>query len=151
MSIRLDHVTTLEVQVAQPVVLAETQQGVRRTVQILGGRAEGPRLNATVQPGGADHQIIRPDGLSILEARYALKTDDGADIYVVNHALRHGPPDVMARVMSGEIVDPSLYYFRTAPSFETGDARYDWLNRTLFVGEGERTKDSVRVKIYAVL
>lgn len=150
MTIRLEFVGELTVSVATPVVLSEGPEGMRRTVQILSGRVEGPKLNATVQPGGVDHQLIRPDGLGVLEARYALKTDDGAAIYVVNRALRHGPPDVMARVMGGEIVDPSLYYFRTAPVFETADARYDWLNRTLFVGEGERTKDAVKVKFYAV-
>lgn len=150
MTIRLDFVGELSVNVGAPIVLTETQEGVRRVVHILSGRVDGPRLNAAVLPGGLDHQLIRPDGLSILEARYAVKTDDGADIYVVNRALRHGPPEVMARVMAGEIVDPSLYYFRTAPCFETADPRYDWMNRTLFVGEGGRTKDSVHVKFYAV-
>lgn len=151
MTIALDFVAELSVTVETPIVLGETTEGVRRVVHIVGGRVEGPRLNATVQPGGIDHQLIKPDGLSILEARYALKTDDGADIYVVNRALRHGPPEVMARVMSGEVVDPSLYYFRTQPAFETGDARYDWLNRTFFTGEGARTKDAVKVKFYAIL
>jgi hypothetical protein len=151
MTIRLEFVGELTVSVATPVVLSEGPEGMRRTVQILSGRVEGPKLNATVQPGGVDHQLIKPDGLSILEARYALKTDDGAAIYVINRAFRHGPPDVMARVMGGEIVDTSLYYFRTAPSFETADPRYDWLNRTLFVGEGERTKETVKVKFYAVV
>ena len=151
MTISLDYVGELRVSVAEPAVMSEGPEGMRRTVQILGGRVEGPKLNADVPPGGVDHQLIRPDGLNILEARYALKTDDGAAIYVVNRALRHGPPDVVARLMSGEIVDPSLYYFRTAPSFETADPRYDWLNRTLFVGEGERTKDLVKVKFYAVM
>lgn len=151
MTIHLDFVAELTVQVAPPVVLSEGPEGMRRVVHILGGRAEGPRLNATVQPGGIDHQLITPDGVSILEARYALRTDDGAAIYVVNRALRHGPPDVMARVMSGEMVDPSLYYFRTQPAFETLDQRYTWMSRTLFVGEGARTKDAVKVKFYAVV
>lgn len=151
MSIALDFVTELTVSVAAPVVLSEGPEGMRRIVHILSGRAEGPRLNATVQPGGVDHQLIRPDGLNVLEARYALKTDDGAVIYVTNRALRHGPADVMARMMSGEIVDPALYYFRTAPTFETADPRHDWLNRTIFVGEGQRTKEAVKVKFYAVV
>lgn len=151
MSIALDFIAELKVKVAEPVVLGETAEGLRRSVAILSGRVEGPELNATVQPGGIDHQLIRKDGLSILEARYALKTDDGADIYVVNRALRYGPPEVMKRMMSGEIVDPSEYYFRTAPSFETGDERYRWLERTLFVGEGGRTKDEVMVKFFAVV
>jgi len=149
-SITLDYVAELKVSVADPVVLAETAEGVRRSVAILSGTVEGPEFRATVQPGGIDHQIIRPDGLNVLEARYALKTEDGADIYVVNRALRHGPPEVMKRMMSGEIVDPSEYYFRTAPVFETRAPQYDWMNRTMFTGEAGRTKEAVWVKFYAV-
>ena len=32
--------------------------------------------------------------------------------------------------------DYADHYFRTAPRLETGDERYAWVNRTLFVGEG---------------
>ena len=35
-------------------------------------------------------------------------------ILVNSEGIRHGPPEVLARLMTGEMVDPSLYYFRTA-------------------------------------
>lgn len=47
-------------------------------------------------PGGADWQLLRHDGVTELEARYILRTDDGALIYVSNHALRHGSAEAMA-------------------------------------------------------
>ena len=68
-------------------------------------------------PGGADWQILRPDGAADLEARYTIQTDDGALIYVVSRGVRHGPPEVLARLNRGERVDPALYYFRTAANF----------------------------------
>jgi hypothetical protein len=43
--------------------------------------------------------------------------------------LRHGPPDIVARSVAGEAVDPSLFYFRTAPVFEPPDGPHAWLVR----------------------
>ena len=33
--------------------------------------------------------------------------------------MRHAPPDVTARLLAGQAVDPALVYFRTVPTFET--------------------------------
>jgi hypothetical protein len=52
--------------------------------------------------------------------------------------VRHGPPEVMARLAAGERVDPKSYYFRMAPVFETASKKYDWLNRIVAVGTGRR-------------
>ena len=49
----------------------------------------------------------------------------------------------MARLAQGETVDPSEYYFRVAPVFETGAERYAWLNKILAVGVGERPPPNV--------
>ena len=80
---------------------------------------EGARLNGRILPGGADWQIIRTDGVADLKARYTIETEAGARILVPSDGLRHGPPEVIARLARGETVDPSLYYFRTAMRFET--------------------------------
>ena len=48
--------------------------------------------------------------------------------------MRHGPPDVLARLGAGEDVDPSLYYFRTVMRFETAHPATDWMNRILALG-----------------
>ncbi|HMP45976.1 MAG TPA: DUF3237 family protein, partial [Sphingopyxis sp.] len=47
-------------------------------------------------------------------------------------------------------VDPSRYYLRIAPVFETASAQYDWLNGVLAVGVGERTDFGVRHRIYEI-
>ena len=56
-------------------------------------------------------------------------------------AIRYGPPDVVARIERGEVVDPTSYYFRINPLFETANANYDWLNRVVAVGVGHRRAD----------
>jgi hypothetical protein len=73
-----------------------------------------------VLSGGADWQIIRRDGIIEVEARYTLETHNGALIYVYNWGLCHGPKEVMERLASGDKGDPSEYYFRMIPIFETG-------------------------------
>src|SRR4051812_21743206 len=50
--------------------------------------------------------------------------------YVRYARMRYGPPEVMARLAQGEMVDPSEY-FPVAPMFETGAERYAWLNKIL--------------------
>lgn len=129
--------------------------GARRIINITGGHftgrhVKGTAMMGTVLPGGADWQLVRPDGVAVLEARYTLQTDDGALIYVQNRGLRHGPPDVLAAVARGEDVDPASYYMRATPSFETGDARYSWLNDLVAVCSGIRRADAVVLDFYMV-
>jgi Protein of unknown function (DUF3237) len=138
------------VAVAPPRTLGQTPVGERRIVDITGGEVAGPRLAGRVLPGGADWQIVRTDGVAVLEARYTIEAADGALIYVQNFGYRHGPADVIARITQGEVVDPALYYFRAAPAFETSAPRYDWLNRTIAVCSGMRTRERVILDFYAV-
>ena len=126
-------------------------KGGRRIVPITGGEFSGPRLRGKVIAGGADWQIVRTDGVAELEARYTLETDDGALIYVRNHALRHGPAEAMAALAAGRSVDPSSYYFRGATFFETGAARYAWLTKHIIVCTGEREPAGVKLRFYQVL
>jgi hypothetical protein len=147
---RLDPVTDIHVRVGEIQVVGETALGLRRIIPILGGHCAGPLLSAEVLPGGADWQLIRRDGVAEIEARYALRTADGALVSVLNRGLRHGPADVMARLAAGEAVDPSLYYFRTAPRFETASERHAWLTRTIFVGVGRRDPDLVHIEVFAL-
>jgi uncharacterized protein DUF3237 len=111
----------------------------------------GPRLSGRVLRGGADWQIVRPDGAADLQARYTIETDAGARILVASDGLRHGPPEVIARLARGEAVDPALYYFRTAMRFETSDPALDWLNRIIALARGAREPRMVRLDVYEVL
>jgi hypothetical protein len=148
--LRLEPLLTAEITLAAPQELGDTPQGRRRIINITGGTFRGERLSGRVVAGGADWQVIRGDGVADLDARYTLETQDGALIYVRNHGYRHGPADVLKKLSLGEEVDPSLYYMRTTPLFETGDARYAWLNRLICVGTGARKKSSVQLEIFEV-
>jgi hypothetical protein len=139
-----------EITLAPVQELGATPAGRRRIIPITGGRFHGERLSGRVLPGGADWQVIRADGVADLDARYTIETGDGALIYVRNKGYRHGPDEVMKRLAAGEAVDPTLYYMRTTPWFETGDARYAWLNRIVCVGTGARRAASVELEMYEV-
>ncbi|HXW42197.1 MAG TPA: DUF3237 domain-containing protein [Xanthobacteraceae bacterium] len=128
--------------------LGDLGKGSRRIVPITGGDFAGPELRGVVLPGGADWQILRTDGVAELEARYTLRTDDGALIYVRNHALRHGSAAAMAALAAGRPADPTSYYFRGATFFETGAPRYAWLARHIAVCTGEREPGCVKLKFY---
>ena len=120
-------------------------------VPILSGNFQGDRLRGSIEAGGIDWQITRPDGVTEIEAHYSLLTEDGALIRVINKGYRHGPEDVMRRLAQGEDVSPTQYYFRAAPQFEAPKGRYDWLNRSLFLSTGERSRDAVVLHFYEVL
>jgi hypothetical protein len=129
--------------------LGDTPLGRRRIIGITGGSFSG-RLSGRVLPGGADWQIVRADGTADLDARYTLETSDGALIYVNNRGYRHGPKDVIARLVKGEDLDPALYYMRTTPWFETSAPAYDWLNRIVCVGTGARRPAGVELELFEV-
>jgi hypothetical protein len=134
--------------VGTPVDVGQTPRGRRRIVPILGGTVEGPGVKGRVVPGGADWQLIQPDGFSELDTRYTIETDKGQLVYVQNGGIRHAAPDVMQKLNAGERVDPALVYFRTVPRFETSAADLQWLTRTVFVGIGERQPTEVVIRFY---
>ena len=150
MTPELEFVYHLEADLAPIVTLGDTPAGIRRLVDILTGTFEGPHIRGTIRPGGADWQIVRPDAVTELHAHYILKTDDGVLIQVRVRGLRRGPAEVLRRVAAGESVSPSEYYFRIAPVFEAPAGRYDWLNRSVFVGHGERFANGVRLTVFRV-
>jgi len=125
--------------------------GERRVVAITGGSFDGPRLRGTIVPGGADWQIARADGVLDIDARYALRTADGALIRVVSQGYRHGPPEVLEALGRGEDVPPEKYFFRTVLRFETGAADLQWLNRTLAVASAQRKARQVLLEVYQLL
>jgi Protein of unknown function (DUF3237) len=145
---QLEFIFAADVTVDAPHDLGDVGKGGRRIVGITGGDFQGPQIRGKVVPGGADWQVLRTDGVAELEARYTLRTDDGALIYVRNLGLRHGPPDIIAALAAGQPVDPASYYFRGATFFETSAARYAWLAKSIIVCTGEREPAAVKLKFY---
>src|SRR4029079_9839592 len=128
---------TLRVELDDILAFGATAYGERRVVNIVGGRVTGQRLNGRILRGGADWQIIRSDDAADIRARYTIESEDGGLILVNSEGLRHGPPDVIARLGRGEPVDPALYYFRTVLRFETAAPELAWLNKILALGRGQ--------------
>jgi hypothetical protein len=117
-----------------------TPYGKRNRVPITGGRFEGPRIKGTVLEG-ADWQLIRGDGATILEAEYMLKAEDGALIHVLNR---------------GVAVPGQPFYLRSSPVFEAPTGPHDWLNKAVFVATIGQAPDAglgraVRIRCYKVL
>ncbi len=138
-------------ELADIVHCGKTPYGERRVINILGGRVEGARFNGRILPGGVDWQIIRADGAADIKARYTIESEAGGHVLVTSEGLRHGPPEVIARLGRGEAVDPSLYYFRTLMRFETGAPSLDWLNRILALACGSREPRAVKLEVYEIL
>jgi len=142
---------TIRAELDAMMTLGSTPYGERRLVGITGGTVTGPKLAGRILPGGADWQIVRGDGAADISARYIIEADSGARIRVESDGLRHGPPEVLERLMRGDSVDPALYYFRTAMRFETADRELDWLNRILAVARGAREARRVKLDVFEVL
>lgn len=138
------------VQVGKPQEVGRTARGLRRLIPILGGEAVGDGWRARVLAGGADFQLVVSDTLAELDARYVLETDAGDLIYVQNRAIRSGPPELMARLVRGEPVDPALIYFRCSPSFETVSPSLAWINERMFTGTGERHPAQVVMRFFEI-
>ena len=149
--IRTTHLFKMTLEVAGMQPIGATPAGNRRIGLVAGGSFEGARLRGKVRPGGADWIVVRPDGVTTLDVRLVLETDDGAAIGMTYRGLRHGPPEVMDRLNRGEVVDPSTYYFRIAVAFETAAAKYAWLNSAAFVGTGDRTPTGPIYDVFEVL
>jgi hypothetical protein len=145
------YVFSLSIKVGTPIVAGDLGYGIRRVIPVLGGTVQGERIKGTIHSGGADFQVIRPDGFTELEAKYTFELDDGAVVYIENIGVRFGPKEALDRIAQGEAVDPELIYFRSVPKFETGHPKYRWLMQNLFIGVGARHPGRVELAVHQVL
>lgn len=131
MSMDLRFVMEVLVEIDPALEVGSTPHGLRRVIPITGGSFEGPEIRGVVLSGGADWNLRRSDGVAEIWARYTLQTDDGALISITNAGLARGEHGTPER------------YARTIPTFEVGDDRYSWLERSVFVGTLVRRADGV--------
>ncbi|WP_336713041.1 DUF3237 domain-containing protein [Arthrobacter sp. USHLN218] len=143
---------TLYVDLDAPVEVGATPQGTRRIIPITGGRFEGPLLKGDILPGGADWNLVRPDGIVHLWARYTIRADDGALIMVTNEGWGTQDDATMQQIFSGVPMDPAGWYCRTQPRFEADMGRHQWLNESVFAGDlrPPTRADQVVVDIYRI-
>ena len=148
---RLSLVYRLEARLGEPLDLGETALGRRRIVPQTAGTFTGPEISGRLLPGAsADWQTVLRDGTALADIRYTLQTDSGNLLYVRSRGVRHGSPDVLARLARGEDVDAGEYTFRTTTEIETAAPELDWLNKGVFIGVGGRRPKSVIYETYLV-
>lgn len=144
------HLCDLQVDLETPTIIP-TPRGTLVPYIGKGGRLDGPKLRGAFLPGSVDWVLIGSDGISRLDVRGAIRTDDGALIYFETKGIAKLPPDGRARLAKGERLAFSETYLRTTPKLETSDQRYLWLNDLVLVGYNELSPARIDFRIYQVL
>jgi Protein of unknown function (DUF3237) len=134
----------------EPLQIGAGPSGMRSFFEVTGGSFEGKRLNGKLLSGGGDWILIGADGYGRIDVRAQFVTHDGAALYSQYTGLLNMNDKVGEALASGGTTDYGDQYFRTTPRFETGDARYSWLNQTIFVAEGRIAPGGVEYKVYRV-
>ena len=131
-------VLQLYVTLSDKVEIGHSDDGERFIVPITGGHFFGKDIKGEVMSGGADWQVVRADGVKTITALYSIKTDDRQVIVVDNRGITFSEDD--------------MTYKRTIPKFHAPKGRYDWLNKSLFVGTitSIRAPRAVIIRVYKV-
>ena len=127
----------------ETLTVGETATGQIRAIPITGGEVVGERFNGRVVPGGADWQRTRHDGVTELEATYAIAAADGTLIKVVNRGL------LVPQGGAG-----GADYFRTVVSFTAPRGAHGWLNEAIFLCSAglDPTRDqTVQIDVYKLI
>jgi len=120
-------------------------------VNVLGGTLQGTGAHASLKGKilpGADYQIIRPDGFTEIDAHYVIEMEGGDRIYVTNRGMRHGPPELIAKLNAGQAIDQSQIYFHTVITVETAAKALEWMSRSILVSAGERQPNEAVIHVY---
>jgi Protein of unknown function (DUF3237) len=112
--------------------------GDRLIVGISGGTFQGPGLTGSVTGLFGDWIVRRPDGSSVLDVRVVFSTDDGEKIFVSWRGLAYTP-------------EGGTLHARILPLFETGSARYRWLNNVVSVSVHRPMAGRVAYRVHRIL
>jgi hypothetical protein len=136
-AITTEFLATWDMVLDAPIPIGHGPLGTRYIMRVTSGKIDGPRLKGETMAMTGDWMLLRDDGVGELDVRSSIKTDDGEFIYMHYHGLMHARPEIMQAAFSGQEIAPTDLYFRMAAFFETGSAKYGWLNKVLTVGNGQ--------------
>ncbi len=150
---------TTHVEVGPWQVIGEMGKGVRRILPMLGGTFhipaqkggtfETPEVKGTVV-SGADWQILHSESLASLDARITLLTQDGHYIFLRAEGRRYASPEVLKRLVAGEVVQRTDYYGASSTVIETSAPGLEWMNHHLFIGNARTEKAMHHVRYFVV-
>jgi hypothetical protein len=110
--------------------------------QFTSAELVGARIRARLAMPRADWIRLGPDGIRRQDQRLTFVTDDNAVILLsYDNALIRENPAFLAALRTGGETSVDDQYMRMVAQFDTGDERYCWLTRSLFIGEGRVAGD----------
>jgi hypothetical protein len=122
----------------------------RRVVAAIGsGSVKGDRINGAIVGPGGDWAVLGGDRYFQIDVRAQIKTNDGAVLLLTYTGSLELNERVTAALAGGE-TRLEDHYYRIHVRMESGDERYSWVNRTLFIGEGRLTPTGVVYDVYRV-
>ncbi len=148
---KLEYLMTYRADLKPPADVGPGPNGRRLIFDVVGGIFDGPKLRGTILPGGGDWLQVGADNVARLDVRGTFLTNDGARIYLQYHGISVPSESAAEKRAGGGATDFGDQYFMTAPRFETGDARYSWLNAIVAVAEGRAGPNWVEYRVYQVV
>ena len=123
--------------------------GERAYWEMTDGELEGTRIKARLALPGDDCYRVGADGFGRPDVRVAFTTDDGETVLLRYSGLVQMTAAFRRGAESGGATRFEDQYMRMAMFFDTGAARYAWLNHSLFVAEGRLSgPKEVEYRIY---
>jgi hypothetical protein len=148
-TMKLEPLMTYHADLLPAVMVGVGPQGTRAIFEVTGGAFEGPRLRGKLLTGGGDWMLIDAQGMGHLDVRATFETHDGALIYV-QYFGRVVVTEAINQALQGKgATDYGDTHFFTQPRFETGDARYAWLNQVVAVAQGRVVRGRVEYQVFA--
>lgn len=151
---KLEFSFSIDIVVDHPIIVSSSHvTGKRQLIPILSEKVSG-LLSGEVLPRGVDSQLIEPNGVCRLSARYALKVSEGT-VYIENNGIRRVPEEFNKLLFTENMnffdrISPSDIYFKTVPVFEVDSPELEWLRTSIFICSASRTSDGVKLDFYRV-
>ena len=120
-------------------------------IPITGGTVTGPRFSGTVVPNSGGDWASHEAGTWHLDARYALRHDDGSVVEIWNRGYYRATTEQEARLAAGEAVSELELYYRCAPTFSTDAAAHLWLTAHQFVGMIRNEAGRICIRVFLLL
>ena len=136
--IELVPLCVVEVVLAEPLVIGKGPSGLRLIYEVIDATVRGDRLVGQLSGRASADWVTVEGSTGSVDVRMTIATHDEANILVQYRGrmdLTNGPGSSPIYV---------------APLFETGDARYEWLNRIQAVGKGDFKGDRISYEFFEV-
>lgn len=135
MTLELVPLCEVNITLADPIVVGDGPLGLRMILEVESGTVSGDRLRGSFMGNASADWVLMHGTMGALDVRATIKTDDGAVIL----STYRGRTDLSAA--GGGVI-------YVAPTFETGDERYGWLNTVQGAGKGTLDGTSLHYEWY---